>query len=60
MKLGFLSILGIIFITLKLCSIITWSWWLVLLPLYGPFALLVLILFVCGLVGFNVIEWARS
>lgn len=36
MKIGFLSMLAIVFITLKLCSVIEWSWWLVLLPLYGP------------------------
>lgn len=35
----FLSILALIFITLKLIGIITWSWWLVLLPIYGPLAL---------------------
>ena len=33
-QLGFFSILGLIFITLKLAGVITWSWWLVLLPLY--------------------------
>jgi len=31
----FLSVLGLIFITLKLTGTIAWSWWLVLLPLYG-------------------------
>lgn len=30
----FLPILALIFITLKLTNYITWSWWLVLLPLY--------------------------
>ena len=34
MKLGFLSILGIAFIVLKLINAISWSWWFVLLPLY--------------------------
>jgi hypothetical protein len=32
MKIGFLGLLTIVFITLKLTNIITWSWWLVLLP----------------------------
>jgi hypothetical protein len=32
--------LGIIFITLKLCNIINWSWWWVTLPLYYPFILI--------------------
>ena len=42
--IGFLSVLGIIFIVLKLTGNITWSWWLVLLPLYGGVALVVVIL----------------
>ena len=31
---GFFGLLGIVFITLKLCGIINWSWWLVTLPLW--------------------------
>ena len=42
--IGFLSVLGIVFIVLKLTGNITWSWWLVLLPLYGGVALVVVIL----------------
>ena len=42
--IGFLSILGIVFVVLKLTGNITWSWWLVLLPLYGGVALIVVIL----------------
>ena len=42
--IGFLSVLGIIFIVLKLTGNITWSWWLVLLPLYGGVALIFVIL----------------
>lgn len=30
--MGFLDILTIVFIILKLINVITWSWWLVLLP----------------------------
>lgn len=36
MKLGLLGALGVLFIGLKLTGYITWSWWLVLLPLYTP------------------------
>jgi hypothetical protein len=39
MKVGFLGLLAIVFIALKLTNVITWSWWLVLLPLYGGLAL---------------------
>lgn len=45
----FLSVLALIFITLKLLEIITWSWWLVLLPLYGGAVLW--IIFVAIVVG---------
>lgn len=40
---GFLPVLTLIFITLKLMGYINWSWWLVLLPLYGGIALVVII-----------------
>jgi hypothetical protein len=33
--IGTLSILGIVFITLKLTEYINWSWWFVLMPLYA-------------------------
>lgn len=32
---GILGLLGVMFIGLKLANVIAWSWWLVLLPLYG-------------------------
>ena len=44
--IGFLSVLGIIFIVLKLTGNITWSWWLVLLPFYGVLALAIVIILV--------------
>ena len=31
-KIGFLNLLTIIFVVLKLTELIHWSWWLVLLP----------------------------
>ena len=40
-SIGFLDILGVLFIGLKLAKVITWSWWWVLLPLYGPAAFLI-------------------
>ena len=33
----FLPLLGLLFIGLKLANVITWSWWLVLAPIYIPF-----------------------
>lgn len=34
--IGFSDLLGILFIALKLTHVINWSWWLILLPIYGP------------------------
>jgi uncharacterized BrkB/YihY/UPF0761 family membrane protein len=39
MKMGFLPALTLLFIALKLTNVIAWSWWLVLLPLYGVFVI---------------------
>jgi hypothetical protein len=41
--IGFMGLLGILFIALKLTGYITWSWWLVLLPLYLPFAIFLVV-----------------
>ena len=48
---GFLSLLGLLFIGLKLSGIINWSWWLVLLPIYGPIALALAFIFTVFLMG---------
>lgn len=32
---GFFSLLGIVFIVLKLTGYINWSWWIVLSPIWG-------------------------
>lgn len=37
--IGFLGLLTIVFIVLKLCGVITWSWWWVLCPIWGAIAL---------------------
>jgi hypothetical protein len=38
--IGFFGLLAIVFITLKLTNVITWSWWWVTAPLWGPFVVL--------------------
>lgn len=48
MRIGILGMLGLIFTTLKLLGVITWSWWLVLLPFYA-IPLLLLIAFIGAL-----------
>jgi len=41
--IGFSGILFIVFLVLKLCKVINWSWWWVTAPLWIP----VIIVFVC-------------
>lgn len=41
--IGFFGLLTILFIGLKLMNYIDWSWYLVLLPLYGPVVLALII-----------------
>ena len=43
MKIGFMGLLTIVFITLKLTGHITWSWWLVLSPIWLSSAIALLI-----------------
>ena len=38
-----LPLLGTLFVGLKLTGFITWSWWLVTLPFWGGFVLIVVI-----------------
>lgn len=55
-SIGPLGILLIVFITLKLCNVIAWSWWWVLSPLWIPFTIAVGFflgaLIVSGLIAF--------
>ena len=51
--IGFIGLLQIVFIVLKLCGVIGWSWWLVLLPLIIEFGLVVLL--IVGLVIFYIV-----
>lgn len=37
--ISFPALLALVFITLKLTKVINWSWWLVLLPIWIPFAI---------------------
>ncbi len=49
MKIGFPGLLALIFITLKLTSVIDWSWWWVLSPLWISFVLIVIFGFIVAL-----------
>jgi hypothetical protein len=46
---GFLSILIVLFIGLKLTGFITWSWWWVLSPILLPFMVLIVVLTIWAL-----------
>jgi len=45
-EMGMAEVLTIVFVLLKLTDIITWSWWLVLLPALLSFSLYVIIIVV--------------
>lgn len=52
--IGVLGLLGIVFVTLKLTSVIDWSWWYVTMPFWGCIALVA----ACGLlwlIGYSII-----
>jgi len=46
---GFLGILGLIFITLKLTDYIDWSWWWVLAPIWIPLAFVATVFVIMGI-----------
>jgi hypothetical protein len=50
-KIGFLGLLTILFVGLKLANVIAWSWWFVLLPLYGGLAILAILMIIIGVIG---------
>lgn len=39
----FLELLLVVFITLKLCGVITWSWWWVMAPAWGAVAIILVV-----------------
>lgn len=46
--IGFFGLLTILFVALKLTGYITWSWWWVLAPIWGPalLAIFIILLFI--------------
>ena len=48
--IGFCGLLTIVFVTLKLCKVIAWSWWWILAPMWIPLTL-VLSIIGLGLIG---------
>lgn len=44
--LGFLELLALVFITLKLCGVIDWQWKYVLMPIWMPLLIVAIILII--------------
>lgn len=40
--IGFMGVLFITFLVLRLTNVIAWSWWWITAPLWGPFAFIAL------------------
>lgn len=53
--LSLCSVLTIVFVTLRLCKVIDWSWWWVLAPLWGPWAIVAAV----GAILFAMIVFAK-
>lgn len=45
------TLLGIVFVVLKLTNTIAWSWWWVTLPFWGPISLVLLFLAVVVIIS---------
>ena len=64
--IGFVGLLTIVFVTLKLCDVIAWSWWWVLSPIWISAAVMAIVLFcfvaAAGAVWvfFTTAEWWKS
>ena len=49
--IGLSGVLLIVFIVLKLCGVITWSWWWVLCPLWIPIAVWLVLVVIGGILA---------
>lgn len=59
--IGFFGMLTILFIGLKLTGHINWSWWWVLLPIYGPLAIVlaVVVIYFAFKIPYNAFKRAQ-
>lgn len=53
--IGVVGLLGVVFVTLKLCGVINWSWWWVTLPFWGGAAAVLMIV----VIGATVLTWVH-
>ena len=54
--IGFVGLLTIVFITLKLCGVINWSWWWVLSPVWITIVAIVLFIALAAAVFYIVAQ----
>lgn len=52
--MGLPTLLFVMFICLKLCGVIAWSWWIVFLPVFIPLGIVVLVFLALIVVGATV------
>lgn len=50
-SIGVVGLLGVAFVILKLCNVITWSWWWVTLPFWGGAAILLIVVLIFFLIS---------
>lgn len=48
--MGLGTVLFIVFLILKLCDVIDWSWWWVTAPLWIPAGLALIVIIICGII----------
>jgi len=47
---GFITLLTLVFIVLKLIGVINWSWWWVLAPLWIPFGIVLVLVIIISII----------
>lgn len=48
--IGCFTVIGIVFVILKLVGVINWSWWWVTAPFWGSLALAIIVALIAGVV----------
>ncbi len=56
-RFGFVGLMALLFIALKLTGYVAWSWWWVLAPVWAPFALILGIVAVAAVIAAMADSW---
>jgi hypothetical protein len=51
MEVGFLGLLQIVFIVLKVLNKISWSWWMVFIPLWIELSIILIVLIIHAIIN---------